>query len=74
MAYKYLLGFALVQNLERINGVHLPAQTLVPVLSQGMREGKRQEQELQLMQAKIYTLPVRIQLVSVTRRTMIFNV
>jgi hypothetical protein len=53
------LDFALVAKSEQINGVHLPAQTLVLVLEQDLREDKERERELQSMKAKIYTLPVR---------------
>jgi hypothetical protein len=53
------LDFALPAKLEQINGVHLPAQTLVLVLEQDLLEDKERERELQSMKAKIYTLPVR---------------
>jgi hypothetical protein len=62
-----------VLDLEQINGARLPAQTLVLARSRVMREDKEPEQELQSMQAKIYILPVRTCLVSISRRAMIAN-
>jgi hypothetical protein len=60
----FSLDIALVLNLEQTNGVHLPAQTLVLNLPQGMPEDSEREQGLQSMQAKIYTLPVRTYFIS----------
>jgi hypothetical protein len=49
--------------LQQINGARLPAQTWAAVPKQDMRGNKEQELVLPSMQAKIYTLPVRTQLV-----------